>query len=89
MSMKILAAIKIFDFSNYSTRSNYCDNSNKLVIGVTKDETVAIEEFVGLKPKMCSFLIQKYCCNIISHNEYKDALLNKKCFKTFNEQNSM
>ena len=49
----------IFDFSNYSSKSKYYDNSNKLAIGNMKDETggVAIEEFVGLKPKMYSFLI--------------------------------
>ena len=41
----------MFDFSNYSTKSKYCDDSNKLVIGKMKDETggVATEEFVGLK----------------------------------------
>ena len=48
-----------FDFSNYLTKSKYCDDSNKLVIGKMKDETdgVAIEEVVGLKPKMHSFLV--------------------------------
>ena len=48
-----------FDFSNYSTKSKYYDNSNKLVIGKMKDETggSTIEEFVGLKPKMYSFLV--------------------------------
>ena len=46
----------MFDFSNYSTKSKY---SNKLVIGKMEDETggIAIEEFVGLKPKMYSFLV--------------------------------
>ena len=50
---------EIFDFSNYSTRSKYYDDSNKLVIGKIKDETggVAIEEFVVLKTKMYSFLV--------------------------------
>ena len=50
---------EMFDFSNYSTKSKYYDNSNKLVIGKMKDESgdVAIEEFVGLKPKMYSFLV--------------------------------
>ena len=49
----------IFDFSNYSTKSNYYENSKKLVIEKMKDETrgLTIEEFVGLKPKMCSFLV--------------------------------
>ena len=37
---------EMFDFSNYSTKSKYCDNSNKLVVGKMKDETagVAIED---------------------------------------------
>ena len=50
---------EMFDFSNYSTKSKYCDNSNKLVVGKMKDETagVAIEEFVRLKPKMYSYLV--------------------------------
>ena len=45
---------KIFDFSNYSTKSKYYNNSNKLVTLNMKDETggFAIEEFVRLKPKM-------------------------------------
>ena len=50
----------MFDFSNDSTESKYYDNSNKLVIEKMKDETgyVAIEEFVELKPKMYSFLVE-------------------------------
>ena len=49
----------MFDFSNYSTKSKYYDDSNKLVMGKLKDETaaVAIKEFVGLKPKMYSYLV--------------------------------
>ena len=56
----------MFDFSNYFTKSKYYDNSNKLIIGNMKDEIggVAIEEFVGLKPKMYSFLID--------NNEHKN-----------------
>ena len=60
-----------------------------------KDEItgVAIEEFVGLKPRMYSYLVddnsehkqaKKVNKNIvatISHNKYKDVLLNKKCLK--------
>ena len=59
----------MFDFSNYSTESNYYGNSNKLVVGKMKNEIacVAIEEFVGLKPKMYSYLVddnskQNCCC---------------------------
>ena len=44
---------------NYSTKSKYYDDSNKLVIGKMKDEAggVAVKEFVTLKPKMYLFLI--------------------------------
>ena len=84
---------EMFDFSNYQTESNY-DNSNKLVIGKMKDETrgVVIGEFVELKPKMYSFLVDsnenkkakgvnKNFVATISHNEYEDVLLNKKCLR--------
>ena len=49
----------MFHFSNYSAKSKYYDDSNKLAVGKMKDETadVAIKEFVGLKPKMYSFLV--------------------------------
>ena len=49
----------MFDFSNYSTKSKDYDDSKKSAVGKTKDETgrVAIKEFVGLNPKMYSFLI--------------------------------
>ena len=30
---------KMFDFSNYSTKSKYYDDSNKLVVGEAKSET--------------------------------------------------
>ena len=85
---------EVFDFSDYSTKSKYYDNSNKLVIGKMKDETgdVAIKEFVGLKSKMYSFLVDKNehkkakgvnknVVATISHNKYKDVLLNKKCIQ--------
>ena len=85
---------EMFDFSNYSTKSKYYDNSNKLVIGKMKDETrgAAIEEFVGLKPKIYSFMVddgehkkaksmKRNAIAIISHNEYKDVLLNNKCLR--------
>ena len=44
----------MFDFYNYSDKSKYYDDSNKLVIGKMKDETggVSFKEFVGLKPRM-------------------------------------
>ena len=57
-----------------------------------KDETggAAIKEFVGLKPKMYSFLVDncdhkkgvnRNVVTTISHNEYKDVLLNNKCLR--------
>ena len=77
----------MFDFSSYSTNSKYYDNSNKLVVGNMEDETacIVIEEFVGLKLKMCSYLVDdisehkkvkgenKNIVATISHNEYKDV----------------
>ena len=79
---------EMFDFSNYSTKSKYYDDSNKLAIGKMKDENGgnAIEEFDGLKPKMYSFLVgnnsehkKAKCVNrnvvaTISHNEYKRCI---------------
>ena len=49
----------MFGFSNYSTNSVYYDNSKTLVVGEMKDEKVGVEiqEFLGLKPKMCSYLV--------------------------------
>ena len=50
---------EMFDFSNNSNKSNYYDNLKKLVVGKMKDETagVANEEFIGLKTKMYSYLV--------------------------------
>ena len=49
---------EMFDFSDYSAKSKYYDESSKLVFGKMKDETsgVSIEEIVRLKPTMYSFL---------------------------------
>ena len=48
-----------FDFSNYPAKSKFCDDSITLVAGRMKYEMgdVAIKEFVGLKPKMYSILV--------------------------------
>ena len=85
---------EMFDFSNYSTKSKYYDDLNKLVIGKMKDETggVAIEKFVELKSKMYSFLVEnnehKKANDVnenvvakIGHNEYKEVLLKNKCLR--------
>ena len=84
----------MFDFSNYSTKAKNHDDSNKLVIEKMKDETggVAIEKWVGLKPKMYSLLVDnnehkkakgvnKNVVAITSQNEYKDILLIDKCLR--------
>ena len=44
---------QMFDLSNYSTKSKYHDDSNRLVIGKMKGDTadVAIEDFVGLNQR--------------------------------------
>ena len=49
----------MFDFSNYSKKSKYYDNSKKLKVDEFKDEAagVTIEEFVGIKPKLYSYLL--------------------------------
>ena len=60
-----------------------------------KDKTagVVIEEFVGLKPKMYSFLVDnntehkkakdvnRNVVATLSQNEFKDVLLNNKCLR--------
>ena len=93
MSMKVLATIK--QCLTYSTTSKYYDNSNSLVVGKMKDKTagVSTEEFVGLKPKVYSHLVDdnsehkkakgvnRNAVATISRNEYKDVLLNKKCLR--------
>ena len=86
---------EMFDFGNYSNKSKYYDNSNKLVVGKMKGETagIVIEEFAELKPKMYSYLVDdnsehkkakgvnKNPVATISHNVCKDVLLNKKCLR--------
>ena len=85
---------KIIAFSNYSTKSKYYDDSNKLVLGKMKDETggFAIKEFVRLEPKMYSFLVDnsehkktndvnRNVVKTISHNKYKDVSWNNKCIR--------
>ena len=86
---------EMFDSSNYSTKSKYYDNRNKLVVDKMKDAAagIAVEEFVGLKPKIYSYLVyynsenkkaKGMNRNVVAttrHKEYKDVLLNKKCFR--------
>ena len=50
---------EMFNFSNYSSKSKYYDTSNRFVVGKMKDKTagVATEEFVRLKRKIYSYLV--------------------------------
>ena len=71
------------------------EDSNKLVAIKMKDETsgVSIEDFVGLRSEMYSFLaddrsahkeasgVNKNVVARISHREYKDVMLNSKCLR--------
>ena len=52
-------AKEMYDFTKYSAESKHYDDSNKLAVGKLKDETggIAIKKFVGLKPRMYSFLV--------------------------------
>ena len=86
---------EILDFSNYPGKSKCYNDSSKLVVGKIKDETagVAIDEFAELKPKIYKLLVydssehkkakgvSKNIVATISHIEYKDFLLNNKCFR--------
>ena len=64
---------EMIHFSNYSTKSKYYDDSNKVVIGKMKDETggVTIKEFIGLKAKTHSFLVD-------DNSEHKKAKIVNK-----------
>ena len=84
-----------FDPSNYSTKSKYYDNPNKLVIGKIKNETPGVgpKESVGLKPWNYSFWIEdnsehkkskamnRHVVAVISHHQYKDVMLNNESLR--------
>ena len=86
---------EMFDFSNCSTKSKEYDNLKKLVIRKMKYESagVAVTEFLGLKTKIYSFLVEdnneyrkakgvnRNVVTTISPNEYKGVLLNNKCIR--------
>ena len=78
----------LFDFSNYLEDLEVFDLTNKKVIGKVKDESEGkiVDEFVGLKSKMCSMKntygresnIAKGVNIATEFNEFKDTLFNKK-----------
>ena len=83
------------NYATTIVKSKYYYNSNKLFIHKMKGETagIAIKEFAGLKSKMYSFLVDENSVHkkakgvnrnvvaTISHNEYKNVLLNNKCLR--------
>jgi hypothetical protein len=82
------------DTSNYPENHPLYNKGNKAVVGKFKDEAGSkiITEFVGLRSKLYSYQIQddiedhKRCKGVkkscvkheLSHNDYKDVLLNEK-----------
>ena len=70
---------EMFDLSNSSTKSKEYDDSNKLVTGKIKYETkdVAINEFVGLKLRMYSFLVDNSSEHKKSWTEMNRIEINK------------
>ena len=83
----------MFGFSNYSAKSKYYDDLNKLVVRKMKNKTVGVplKEFVWLKPNIYSFWeddsnehkkakdVNKNVVAIMGHSEHKSFLLNIKC----------
>ena len=85
---------EMFVSNNQSGESKCHDASNKLVNGKIKNDiSVSVKELVGLKQKMYLFLVDfsvehkkakganKNAAATISHNKYKNVLLNKKCLR--------
>ena len=86
-----------FDFSEYPKNHPNYDISKKGVPGLFKDEckSAAIKEFVGICPKMYSFITSEgkntkkakgvkrsVVSKILHHDMYKDALLNRKVYRS-------
>ena len=68
----------MFVVSNYSPKSKYYNDSNKLVVGKLKEETgsAVIEKFVWLKPKMYLFFV------VNSNGHKKTKAVNKNVVAT-------
>ena len=84
---------EMFDNSDYPKSSKYHDTTNKKVIGKFKDEAcgIPIDEFIGLKSKMYSYIMENEKVNKaakgikknviennIRHKDYKDTLFNER-----------
>ena len=88
---ELFADREFFDFASYDKKSPFYDPTNNKVIGKFKDETLGkpIIEFVGLRPKMYSFLVEekgkqvdkhrakginRAASQSLRHQHYKDQL---------------
>ena len=84
---------EMFDNSDYPKSSKYHDTTNEKVIGKFKDEAcgIPIDEFIGLKSKMYSYIMENekgsnaakgikknIIENSIRHKDYKDTLFNER-----------
>ena len=86
---------EMFDFSNYSDKSKYYDDSKKLVVDEMKDKKggVAIKKFIESGPKMYLFLIDdgiknkkangvsKNVVEKLARSENRNVWLNSKCLR--------
>lgn len=82
-------SMELYDFSEYPKDHPLYSDKNKKVLGKFKDETSGVPpmEFVGLKPKMYSLLVDNkakktakgVCKSVvektITHNDYKNAVM--------------
>ena len=68
----------MFVVSNYSPKSKYYNDSNKLVVGKLKEETgsAVVEKFVWLKPEMYLFFV------VNSREHKKTKAVNKNVVAT-------
>ena len=74
----------MLDFSNYSTKSKYYNDSNKLAIGKMKDQTTGVTVLFLIDDNSEHKKAKGVNGNVIkkiTDNEYKDVLLNNKCLR--------
>ena len=78
----------MFDNSKYSKSSKFYFDKNKLVIGKMKDETagIPITEFIGLKPKMYSYKVEKQT-DKIKHTKKLKGITKSVIKKDINHNN--
>ena len=89
----------LYDFSDYPINHTNYDITNKKVLGKFKDElnSLIISEFIGLKPKMYSFVyidnnIKINKCNNCEYDEYNNIIINendKRIILKYDEYNNI